>query len=176
MIFLGVVFNRLLQAVKLRRDAFVWMDFNDRATGDAAILVAITQLLIALGLGASLFDLISPLILVQLLIGALFTWVLYSGAVYLVSRFLLDGTGQYAIYLRITGFAYPTLLLVVFTSIVISNPTLALALGGAWFVVVVANGLMYTVDLPLPKAFLAAIGGFVVVVTVQAIFGSILAF
>ena len=175
-IFLGVVFSRLLQAVKLQRDAFVWMDFNDRATGDAAILVATTQLLIALGLGASLFDLISPLILVQLLIGALFTWVLYSGAVYLVSRFLLDGTGQYAIYLRITGFAYPTLLLVVFTSIVISNPTLALALGGAWFVVVVANGLMYTVDLPLPKAFLAAIGGFVVVVTVQAIFGSILAF
>lgn len=176
MIFLGVVVSRLLQAVKLQRDAFMWMDFNDRATGDAAILVAITQLLIALGLGASLFDLISPLILVQLLIGALFTWVLYSGAVYLVSRFLLDGTGQYAIYLRITGFAYPTLLLVVFTSIVISNPTLALALGGAWFVVVVANGLMYTVDLPLPKAFLAAIGGFVVVVTVQAIFGSILAF
>ncbi len=176
MIFLGVVFSRLLQAVKLQRDAFVWMDFNDRATGDAAILVAITQILIALGLGTSFFDLLKPLTLVQLLIGALFTWVVYSGAVYLVSRFLLDGTGQYAIYLRITGFAYPTLLLIVFTSIVVSNPTLALALGGAWFVVVVAHGLMYTVDLPRPKAFLAAIGGFVVVVTVQAIFGSILAF
>ena len=152
------------------------MDFNDRATGDAAILVAITQVLIALGLGTSLLGLLNPLTLVQLLIGALFTWVLYSGAVYLVSRFLLDGTGQYAIYLRITGFAYPTLLLIVFTSIFLSNPTLALALGGTWFVVVVANGLMYTVDLVLPKAFLAAIGGFVVVVTVQAIFGSILAF
>ena len=152
------------------------MDFNDRATGDAAILVAITQILIALGLGSSLFDLLNPLALVQLLISALFTWVLYSGAVYLVSRFLLDGTGQYAIYLRITGFAYPTLLLIVFTSIVLASATLALALGGAWFVVVVANGLMYTVDLPLPKAFLAAVGGFVVVVVVQAIFGSILAF
>lgn len=176
MIFLGVVFSRLLQAIKLQRDAFVWMDFNDRATGDAAILVAVTQVLIALGLGTSLFDLLNPLTLVQLLIGALFTWVVYSGAVYLVSRFLLDGTGQYAIYLRITGFAYPTLLLIVFTSIFLSNPTLALALGGAWFVVVVAHGLLYTADLPRPKAFLAAIGGFVVVVTVQAIFGSILAF
>jgi hypothetical protein len=175
-ISLGVVFSRLLQAIKLQRDAFVWMDFNDRATGDAAILVATTQILIALGLGQSLLDLLTPATLIQLLISALFTWVIYSGSVYLVSRYLLDGTGQYAIYLRITGFAYPTLLLIVFTSIFISNATLALALGGAWFVVVVANGLMYTVDLSLQKAFLAAIGGFVVVVVVQAIFGSILAF
>ena len=37
---MGVVFSRLLQTVKLQRDAFVWMDFNDRATGDAAILGA----------------------------------------------------------------------------------------------------------------------------------------
>jgi hypothetical protein len=152
------------------------MDFNDRATGDAAILVVVTQILIALGLGTSLFSLLNPFALVQLLIGALFAWVLYSGAVYLVSRFLLDGSGQYAIYLRITGFAYPTLLLIVFTSIVLSNPTLALATGGVWFVVVVAYGLMYTVDLPLSKASLAAVGGFVVLVVVQAIFGSLLAF
>lgn len=174
-ISLGAVFSRLLQAVRLERDAFVWMDFNDRATGDAAILVVITQILVALGLGTPLLDLLRPATLVELLISALFTWVIYSGAVYLVSRFLLDGSGQYAIYLRITGFAYPTLLLVVFTAIFISNSTLALALGGAWFVVVVANGLTYTVDLPLRKAFLAAIGGFVVVVIVQAVFGSILA-
>jgi hypothetical protein len=180
---LGVVFSRLLQAVKLERDAFVWMDFNDRATGDAAILVAITQILGALGLqaanssiGATLLDLLQPATLVRLLISALFTWVIYSGAVYLVSRYLLDGSGQYAIYLRITGFAYPTLLLVVFTAIFISNAALALALGGAWFVVVVANGLTYSVDLPLSKAFVAAVGGFVLVVIVQAVFGSIFAF
>jgi hypothetical protein len=162
--------------VKLERDAFVWMDFNDRATGDAAILVGMTQILISLGLGRSLIDLLNPLTLIQLLLSALFTWVIYSGAVYVVSRFLLDGSGNYAIYLRITGFAYPTLLLFVFTAIFISNTTLAFLLGGAWFIVIVANGLTYTVDIPLPRAVGAAIGGFVVVVIAQAIFGSILAF
>jgi hypothetical protein len=162
--------------VKLERDAFVWMDFNDRATGDAAILVGMTQILISLGLGRSLIDLLNPLTLIQLLLSALFTWVIYSGAVYVVSRFLLDGSGSYAIYLRITGFAYPTLLLFVFTAIFISNTTLAFLLGGAWFIVIVANGLTYTVDIPLPRAVGAAIGGFVVVVIAQAIFGSILAF
>lgn len=152
------------------------MDFNDRATGDAAILVAMTQVLISLGLGRSLFALVNPFTLVQVLLGALFTWVIYSGAVYLVSRYLLDGTGQYAIYLRITGFAYPTLLLVVFTAIFVQDLLLAFMLGGAWFVVVVAYGLMYTVDLPLAKAAASAVGGFVVIVVVQAIFGSVLRF
>ena len=173
---MGLVFSRLLQAVKLERDAFVWMDFNDRATGDAAILVAITQILLALGLGTSLFNLLKPLTLLQLLVSGLFTWVIYSGAIYVVSRYLLDGSGGYAIYLRITGFAYPTLLLVVFAAFAVSNPTLILILGGAWFLTVVVNGLTYTVDLSMTKAVGAAVGGFVVIVIVQAIFGSILAF
>ncbi len=44
----------LLKAMRLDRDAFVWMDFNDRATGDALVLVVVTRFLILLGLGWSL--------------------------------------------------------------------------------------------------------------------------
>ncbi|GMQ92607.1 MAG: hypothetical protein BMS9Abin12_0083 [Acidimicrobiia bacterium] len=173
---MGVVFSRLLQTIKLERDAFVWMDFNDRATGDAAILVAITQVLIALGLGTSLLAMLNPLTLIQVLLGALFTWVVYSGAVYLISRFLFDASGQYAIYLRITGFAYPTLLLVIFTALIVPNALVAFVLGGAWFVVIVANGLTYTVDMSLQKAVVAAVGGLILMVIAQAIFGSIRGF
>lgn len=176
MIALGVVFSRLLQAVKLERDAFVWMDFNDRATGDAAILVAITQVLISLGLGTSLLSILNPAVLIQILLSALFTWVIYSGAVYVVSRYLLDASGTYAIYLRITGFAFPTLLLVVFVALIIPSGLLAFILGGAWFVVIVANGLTYTVDLPMHKAATAAVGGLILMVIVQAILGSIRTF
>jgi hypothetical protein len=175
-ISLGVVFSRLLQTVKLERDAFVWMDFNDRATGDAAILVAITQILLTLGLGTSILTLLNPATLVQILLGALFTWVIYSGAVYVVGRYLFDASGGYAIYLRITGFAYPTLLLVVFAALVIPSGFLAFIVGGAWFVVIVANGLTYTVDLPMPKAAAAAVGGYVLMVIAQQIIGSIRAF
>jgi len=172
----GVVFSRLLQVVRLRRDAFVWMDFNDRATGDAAILVAITQVLMALGTGTSLLRLLNPATLISLLISALFFWVFYSGAVYVISRFLFDGSGGYAIYLRITGFAYPTLLLVIFTVLIIQSALISFVVGGAWFVVVVANGLTYTVDIPMLKAATAAVGGLILLVIVQAIFGSLLAF
>jgi hypothetical protein len=172
----GVVLNRLLQAVKLERDAFVWMDFNDRATGDAAMLVAGTQLLITVGLGLSLVQLINPLTLANVLLGGLFFWVVYSGATYAVSRFLFDGHGTYAIYLRITGFAYPTLLVLVFVNFFVSNPLLALVASGAWFVLVVANGLTYVADLPIMKAAGSAIGGYVAVIVVQTIFGNIFSF
>ena len=42
--------RRLLQTVRFERDAVVWMDFDDRATGDAFILVAVTRFLLFLGL------------------------------------------------------------------------------------------------------------------------------
>ena len=170
---MGVVFSRLLQTVKLKRDAFVWMDFNDRATGDAAILVVLTQILMTLGFGTSFVRLLNPFMLIQVLLGALFFWVVYSGGVYLVGRYLFDASGQFAIYLRITGFAYPTLLLSVFVVLFVPNALLALILGGAWFVVIVANGLTYTVDLSIKMAAVAAVGGYVLIVIVQAIFGSI---
>jgi len=173
---LGVVLNRLMQTIRLERDAFVWMDFNDRATGDAAILVGVTQLLIVVGLGQSIAGLLNPLFLIGLLINAVFLWVVYSGATYAVAKYLLDGHGTYAAYLRITGFAYPTLIVIVFVSIVLSNGFLAFAISGIWFIVVVANGVMYLADLSREKAFAAAIGGFVAVVIVRTIFANLFSF
>jgi hypothetical protein len=149
------------------------MDFNDRATGDAAILVAITQVLLALGTGVSIGRLLNPVNLVSVLISGLFFWVIYSGATYLISRYLLDGHGTYAIYLRITGFAYPTLLLLIAANIFLNIFLLILIAGAAWFVVIVANGLNYTVDLPIQKAFLAAVGGYVAITIIQAILSSV---
>lgn len=168
-VVLGVVFSRLLQAVKLERDAFVWMDFNDRATGDAVILVAVTQVLLALGTGASLLDLLNPVTLIRLVLFGLFFWVLYSGATYLITRHLLDGGGSVATYFRIAGFAYPTLLVAIFANFLFDSFLLTLVVGAAWFIVVVAFGVMYIGDVTREKAFLAAVGGYAAVVTIQAI-------
>jgi hypothetical protein len=172
----GVVLSRLLQTIKLERDAFVWMDFNDRATGDAAILVAGTQVLISIGLGLSIGQLINPLTLLNILLGGLFFWVVYSGATYAVSKYLFDGHGSYAIYLRITGFAYPTLLVIVFVNFFIANPLIVLIASGAWFVLIVANGLTYVADLSIAKAGASAIGGYVLMVVVQTILGNVFQF
>ena len=172
---LGVVFSRLLQTVKLDRDAFVWMEFNDRATGDAAMLVGITSILLALGSGRSLANLINPFELITTILSGFILWLIYSGAVYAIERYLLDGHGTFATILRITGFAFPTLLLLIFTVrfLTFLPGAVAVAAGGLWFVIVVAYGMMYTSDLSRDRAFLASIGGWIAYTILQAILAGI---
>lgn len=156
------------------------MDFNDRATGDAVILVATTQVLIALGTGTSVFSLFNPITLVTIMISAAFFWLLYTAATWLIVTYLLDGHGMFPLFLRITGFAFPSLLLIIFSNILVDGLTsgppsfaLILILGAIWFVVIVARGITYAADIPTSKAFLGAIGGYVAVTIVQAILGSL---
>jgi hypothetical protein len=169
------VLKRLLQAIRFERDAFVWMDLNDRATGDALILVAVTRLLLLLGFGFSVLGLTTSIsgieVLVASMINAAVFWLAYSGLVYAASRFLLDGGGSYATMLRITGFAYPTLLLLIVTGRAISNAILALVVGSLWFLAVVAQGVRYEADLPLERAAIAAGAGLVGWIIVSSIFG-----
>ena len=149
------------------------MDFNDRATGDAAILVAITQVLLQLAGGTSIIGLLNPFTLIQALLSGFIFWLLYSGATYAISKFLLDGQGTFAPIFRVVGFAYPTMLLVIFGDLLFNSTFLILLVGGAWFVVIVASGLMYLADLSMQKALLASIGGYAAVVIIQSILGSL---
>ncbi|MEZ5174666.1 MAG: YIP1 family protein [Acidimicrobiia bacterium] len=168
----GVVFHRLFQTIKLERDAFVWMDFNDRATGDAAILVGITQVLLVIGTGTSLGRLVAhPFDIVSLLISAAIFWLLYAAATYAIVRFLLDGHGSFPLYLRIAGFAYPTLLLLVFSNLLFSYDQfiLILVVGAAWFVLIMARGVSYASDFPTSKALVASVGGYIAVLIVQQV-------
>ncbi len=162
---------RLLGAIRFDRDAFVWMDFNDRATGDGLVLVVVTQVLLMLGGGNSLLGLVGSLgAVIAGLLQALVFWLAYSGIAYAVAKFLFRGGGAYATYLRITGFAYPTLLLLLFTSRFISSGTLAFAAGSLWFLAIVAYGIHYISDLDLVKSGASAFGGIVGWVIISSIF------
>jgi hypothetical protein len=169
------VMRRLLEAVRFERNAFVWMDFNDRATGDALILVAATRILIQLGFGSTLLGLTTSLsgleFALAIAITAAVFWLAYSGIVYAIAKFLLNGGGGYAIILRITGFAYPTLLLLVATARIFSNAYIALIIGSLWFLAVVAHGVRYASDLPIEKAAIAAGGGLIGWIIVASILG-----
>ena len=173
-LFVGAVLHRLLQTVRFERDAYVWMDFNDRATGDGLILVVVTELLLLLGWGLSVGDIFSALpgVLLKLL-NSIVLWLLYSGIVYAIVRYLFRAEGSFPFYLRLTGFAAPTLLLLVATFLLPLPLLLAVVLGSIWFVAVVAQGTHYVADLPLERAALAAVGGFAGVIIVTSILGSL---
>ncbi len=155
--------KRVMQAVRFERDAFVWMDFNDRATGDGLIFVLVTRALLQVGFGTSLLGLTTSLsgleFLLAIAINTAVFWLAYSGIVYAIARFLMEASSSYALVLRITAFAYPTLLLLLLTDRVIDNGLLALLLGSLWFLAVVAHGMRYAADLSLERAAMAAGGG-----------------
>ena len=161
----GEALNRLLQAVRLDREAFVWMDFNDRATADALIFVVATRFLILLGGGWTILGLTTSTsglrLLILSMLNALIFWLIYSGLTYAITKYLLDGAGQFAVFLRMSGFGYPTLLLTIFTARLGLEPIAAFALGSVWFVAVVTRGVTYEADLPPQRAVLAAAGGLV---------------
>ena len=167
-----VVLNRLLQAIRFDRDAFVWMDFNDRATGDALIIVAVTQVLFLFAGGTSLFGLVTGLssVLYALLSTVMF-WLIYSGLVYAVTVYLLRGGGHYPVYLRIVGFAFPTLLLTIATTQIFGAGLIGTLVGSLWFLLVVAYGTHYISDLPLDRSIVAAVLGWAGWIVVSTILG-----
>lgn len=169
------MFRRLLQTVRFERDAFVWMDFEDRATGDALILVALTSLGLTLASGFTVFGLISSTTGISFLFGSLVSsavfWLAYSGLVYFVVTRLFQASGTYALFLRIVGFAFPTMLLLIFTSRLGLGGLLGFLIGAAWFLAIVAQGVRYDSDLPIERA-LGAVGlAMVMWVIIAQIFG-----
>jgi hypothetical protein len=172
---MGESLKQLMRAMRFERDAFVWMDFNDRATGDALIFVAVTRFLILLGLGWSLFGIVSSLSALEVLFSSLFNalvfWLAYAGLAWAIAKFFFQGEGNYATTLRIVGFAYPTLLLVLFTRYIVSSPILAILLGGIWFLAIVAHGLRYSAGLSMTLAAGSTALAFVAWVIIASIFG-----
>ena len=172
---MGEAFRRLLQAVRFERDAFVWMDFNDRATGDALIFVALTSLGLVLAAGFTVLGLVTSTTGISLMLGSLvssaFFWLAYSGLIYFVVTRLFRASGTYALFLRLVGFAFPTLLLLIFTSRLELGGLLGFLLGAVWFFAVVAQGIRYESDLPIEKAAGAAGLAMVLWVVIAQILG-----
>ena len=145
----------------MERDAFLWMDLNDRATGDAVIFVVVSRVLLLLGAGFSILGLATSVggisLLLRSLVNALIFWLAFAGILLGVVRFLFQGEGSYPFYLRVVGFAYPTLLLIIFTGRLGLEPLVALLLGSVWFLAIVTSGIRYVSDLAPGRA--AAAGG-----------------
>ena len=169
---MGVVLNRLLQAIRFDRDAFVWMDFNDRATGDALILVAATEVLFLFAGGTSLFGLVTGLVSVlSALLSTVMFWLIYSGLVYAIAVYLFRGDGHYPVYLRIAGFAFPTLLVMIASTRLLGGGLIGTLVGSLWFLLVVAYGTHYVSDLPLDRPIVTAVLGWVGWIVISTVLG-----
>ncbi len=159
--------QRVIGAARFDRESYLWMLWNDRAGGDAAILVLITQGLLTLGLVG-----LDPGVFLQLFIGGLFFWLIYAGIAYAVSKYFLDGSGQFGGVMRIAGFAFPTTILVLAFRFFM-DVRLAYLASLIWFVAIVAHGLKEAMELPMEKAWIAAGSGVLGFLVVSSVLGGI---
>jgi hypothetical protein len=85
---------------------------------------------------------------------------------------VVQGSGEYATYLRFTGFAYPTTLLTLAVAYAMnSTGFVPFALGFLWFIFIIGRGIEYESDLPRERAMLIAVGALAGLLVVDAIFG-----
>lgn len=161
----AVVVSKIVGAARLDRESFLWMLWNDRAGGDAALIVIVTELvfslaLVGLSLTAFLYFLVTGLIF----------WLVYSGFAWAAAKYLFDGDGRFPGVFRIVGFAYPARLLVL-PLLFVMDFWIAMVLGSIWFLAIVAHGIKEAMELPLQPAALSAGAGLAGFLLFSAIFG-----
>ncbi|NOX23982.1 MAG: hypothetical protein GXP36_12975 [Actinobacteria bacterium] len=169
------IMQRLVQTVRMERSAFVWMYLNDRATGDAVVLVLITRFLILLGTGFQPLGFVTSTsgmnIFLQSMLSAFVFWLAYSGITFGASKYLFQGGGSYVVVLRTVGFAFPTMLLILVSRELSRSPFVVLLVGAIWLLAIVSRGLVYEANLDSSKAVFAAVLGLVGWYIVAQIFG-----
>jgi hypothetical protein len=158
--------KRIIETITFKRRVYVWMQFEPDATGDAIVIVALTSVVVALAAGADL----SLNAILNLSINALVAWLIISGLTYAAARFVFGATGDWAPVLRVAGFAFPTLLLLIVTVRVFPN-LVGVFVGFLWFIAAVAAGTQEVLEMKREHAWGAAGMGLAGWMLIQAILG-----
>ncbi len=157
--------QRLMQALQLKRDAYVWMQFNSAANGDAVLIVAGVYLFwwIVAGVGslgglpflrAGVFAIPEFL---SLFISGAFAWILGSAAVYAISTFIFEARINFGTIVPITGYAHAPLALVPIVGLLRLPVGAAIIFLGIWSAAMMVTGFQSNLDMTQERAIGSAL-------------------
>jgi hypothetical protein len=157
--------QRLWQALQLKRDAYVWMQFNQAANGDAVLIVAGVYafwVLFAWILSTSGIPFLAAgsfLIraIVGLFISGAFAWVIGSGAVWLISNYIFESHVRFGSIIPITGYAHAPLILVPVAARLNFPAALAMLFAGIWAAAMMVTGFQSNLDMKQERAIGSAL-------------------
>ena len=146
----------VLTGLALRRQAYLRMVLAREGVGDAAVLVGLVYLLLAL---PGLLGSVGLLAVARFIISGAFGWIVLAGLTYLLGKHVLDGDGTFPSVMAASGLAFPPLLLSLALRPFVA-PLVALAAASAWLLACLWQATRVSLSLSPWRAVVAAAGGY----------------
>ncbi|NQV07766.1 YIP1 family protein [bacterium] len=149
--------RRVIGAATFRRDAYLRAVLSPNAAADGLMVVAAVYLVLAVA--------ILPFNVVDYgrwVLSGLWSWLLLSGAIYLIGKHLLEGFGSFPGMLAVTAFAHPVLAVLLIARLPGLPDWLTLVVSTVWFLAILVAGTRVALELITEKALVAVAGGYVV--------------
>ena len=117
--------NRIKGVLYLDEDTFEEIEHDENATGQAALVVIVASLLGALGIsfGPAVLQAVKPgtgsaiVNFFVIVIWSVVAWLLWAAVTYIIGTKIFHGDATYGEMLRVTGFAFAPLALMIFSAI-----------------------------------------------------------
>jgi hypothetical protein len=159
------IIDRMRGAAMLDIATYEEVEADTTATGQAAIVVAISAICSAIG--AAGYG--GPSI-IGTLIGALVSWIIWAGITYVIGDKMFGGTATWGELLRTLGFAQAPRLLLVLGIIPVFGRLVWVAVA-IWVLIAGIIAIRQALDFSTQKALLTALVGWAIVVVGQWILG-----
>jgi len=158
--------KRAIDAALLKREPYLVMVVRPDGVADGAIVVAVVHALLMIPL---ILDGIGVLAAARVILYGLVNWIVLSGLVYLIGKYVLDGDGSFPGTMAATSIGYPVLLAAIVLAPFL-RPLQAQLIVSIWLVATVWMAARAALDLPKLQAAAAAVGGWLAFVVVSLLF------
>lgn len=148
----------MVRAVRLDRRFYTELIFDDYATGNAVMVVALVYAVLAVALEIGVYHSADLIGILRIVLGGVIGWLILGGMLWLVGVKLFDGSARPQTVMRMVGFTQTPLVLIA-VGYLIPGPAgaiLAIAgLGWSFAAVTVATRVLF--DLDVRQALSAAL-------------------
>ena len=158
--------RRAIDAALLRREPYLQMLLRSDGVADGAMVVAVVYALLMV---PWILDGVGVLSAARVILYGLLNWIVLSGLVYLIGRYLLEGDGTYQGTMAATSIGYPVLLLGFLLAPFLA-PLRAQLVVSIWLVATVWVAARVALELSKGRAAMAAIGGWMAFVVISLLF------
>jgi len=155
--------KRAIDAALLKREPYLVMVVRPDGVADGAIVVAVVHALLIIPL---VMDGVGVLNAARIILYGLVNWIVLSGLVYLIGKYLLEGDGSYPGTMAATSIGYPVLLAAIVLAPFVT-PLQAQLIVSVWLVATVWMAARAALELSKTRAATAAVGGWAAFVVVS---------